>query len=103
MSAVRSSWGSASRPTTRPPKRSAIARARSAWRLATKIVSTPRSASARGGQLARLAGADDHHLAVAQVADDVAREVDGDAGDADPALADRRLGAHALAGLQRGA
>ena len=46
MSAASSVSGRRSRPTTEPPKRSATERARSAWRLAMKIVATPRAASA---------------------------------------------------------
>ncbi len=46
MSACTSWSGSLSRPTTEPPKRCARLSARSAWRLATKIVPAPRSASA---------------------------------------------------------
>ena len=56
-----------------------------------------------GGQLARLAGADDDDVAGGELgADQLAREADGDARDARPALAERGLRAHALAGLQRG-
>ena len=47
MSAASSCSGSLSSPTTVPPKRSARLSARSAWRLATKIVPAPWSASAR--------------------------------------------------------
>ena len=50
------------------------------------------------GQLARLARAEDHDVALAQVAEDVAREADGDRGDAHAARADAGLRAHALAG-----
>ena len=47
MSARSSCSGSPSSPTTEPPKRWARGSARSAWRLATKIVPAPWSASAR--------------------------------------------------------
>ena len=55
-----------------------------------------------GGQLARLPGADDHDVAVLEVAHDVGGEVHGDGRDAGPAAGDRGLRAHALAGRQRG-
>ena len=47
MSARTSCSGSCSSPTTEPPKRWATLSARSAWRLATKIVPAPWSARAR--------------------------------------------------------
>jgi hypothetical protein len=46
MSASARRWGRSCSEDTEPPKRSAIERARSAWRLATKIVRTPSSARA---------------------------------------------------------
>ena len=101
MSARSSSAGSSSKLIVAPPKRLASACARSRRRLATNSVATPRSCSASRGQLGRLAGADDQHVAVGEVAVGVQREVDGDRGDAVAALADRRLGAHALARLER--
>jgi len=47
MSASSRRSGSSSSDETDPPKRWAMERARSAWRLATKIVRTPSSARAR--------------------------------------------------------
>ena len=55
------------------------------------------------GQLARLAGAEDHDVALAQAAEHAGGEVDGDGGHAHAAGADAGLRAHALAGGQRGA
>ena len=54
------------------------------------------------GQLARLAGPDDHHLAAVERAELLPGERDRDRGQAQLALADRRLGADALAGRERG-
>ena len=56
-----------------------------------------------GGELGGLARADDHDVAVGEVAERVARGVDRDGGDRGAAGRDRGLGAHALAGRQRGA
>ena len=55
------------------------------------------------GDLGRLAGADDQHVAAAEVAERLARGVHGDRGDARAPDGDRGLGAHALAGRQGGA
>ena len=54
------------------------------------------------GELARLAGAEDDHVAVAERAEQRGREVDGDGGQAHAAGADRGLRAHELAGRERG-
>ena len=54
------------------------------------------------GQLAHLAGADDDPLAAGQVAEQLAGEHHADGREAQLALADRRLGAHPLAGGERG-
>jgi hypothetical protein len=56
-----------------------------------------------GGQLGGLAGADDHDVAGGEVAERVGGGVDGDGGDRGAAGGDRRLGAYALAGGERGA
>ena len=53
-----------------------------------------------GGQLRGLAGADQQHPALGQVAEAALGELDGDRGDRDAALADRGLGPRALAGGQ---
>src|SRR3954469_1932718 len=53
--------------------------------------------------LARLARADDDDAALREVADGLARELDGDRRDADPLAADAGLRADALARLERGA
>ncbi len=86
------------RRSARPPSS-----ARSAWRLATKIVRTPLLGERLRGQLARLAGADDQHLAVAQVADRArGRGRPRRSTTLTRLPAERGLGADALAGLQRG-
>ena len=92
-----------SRPTTEPPKRWARLSARSAWRLATKIVPAPLLGERARGQLARLARAEDHDVALlrGRRARCSARSTATD-GHAHAAGADRGLGAHALAGRQRG-
>ena len=82
----------------------ASASARSRRRLATNIVRDALVVQRLGGQLGRLAGAEDHHAALAQVAERVARAA-STATEATLAAADgdRGLRAHALAGGQRGA
>ena len=54
-----------------------------------------------GGQLAGLPGADDHHLATLERAQALLGQRDRHRREAELALADRRLGAHALARRQR--
>ena len=56
-----------------------------------------------GGQLGRLAGADQQHVASGQIAEGAGRELDGCGGHADPALADPGLAPHPLAGRQSAA
>ncbi len=102
MSAASSCSGRLSSPTTVPPKRCARLSARSAWRLATKIVPGALLGERPRGQLARLAGAEDHDVALLQLADRAQREVHSDRGDADAAGADRGLRADPLARRQRG-
>ncbi len=55
------------------------------------------------GQLGRLAGADQQHAALGEVAERPLRELDGDRRDGDRALADPGLGADPLAGGERAA
>ncbi len=94
--------GRPSRPTTEPPKRWARLSARSAWRLATKIVSAPWSASARAVSSLVSPAPMITTWRSCSVAEDAQRELDRHRRDAHAAGADRRLGAHALAGRQRG-
>ena len=55
----------------------------------------------RGGELAGLAGADDEHGVVLELAEHLQGELDGGGADAHRALADGGLGAHALADFER--
>ena len=73
-------------------RRSAAARlsARSAWRLATKIVPAPWSASARAVSSLVSPAPRITTWRVLQAAEHAQREVDGDRGDAHAARADRR-------------
>jgi len=50
-----------------------------------------------GGLLADVARAQDQNVAGLQIAEDLEREIDRDAGDADLAFANRGMGAHVLA------
>ena len=103
MSARASSSGSASNATVSPPKRWASSIARSRRRLATNIVRTPCSCSARAVPSAvspapmirtwRLPRSPSASRAASTATDGDARVPDGDGG----------VGAHALAGRQRGA
>ena len=86
MSAASSVSGRRSRPTTEPPKRSATERARSAWRLAMKIVAHAAGGQRLGGQLARLAGADHHDGPPAEIAEQALRQLDRDGGEAHVAV-----------------
>ncbi len=101
-SARSSCAGSSSSATTPPLKRSASARARSAWRLATKIVRTPRAASARAVSSLVSPAPMMTTCGSGFSPSTVHRELDRDRRDRRAAEADRRLRAHALAGLQRG-
>ena len=102
-SACSSCSGSRSSGRTVPPKRSASERARAAWRLATKIVVTPLAASAWAVSSLVSPGADDHDGPAGEVAEHLGREVDGHRRHRRGAEPDPGLGAHALAGGQRGA
>ena len=102
MSARSSRPGSSSKEATLPPKRSASARARSARRLATRKVATPRSCSARAtsslvSPAPMITTLRDRSSPSASSASATATEATRRA-----ARADRRLGPHPLAGLQRG-
>ena len=55
----------------------------------------------RGGELAGLAGAHDEHGVVLELAEHLEGQLDGRGADAHGALADGRLGAHALAHFER--
>ena len=101
MSARVSCSGRPSSPTTEPPKRWARCRARSAWRLATKIVPAPCSASARAVSSLVSPAPRITTWRLCQLAEHAQREVHGDRGNARAARADGGLRAHALAGGQR--
>src|SRR3954453_18450392 len=114
MSASSSRSGSSSRERTAPPKRSASARARPAWRLAMKIVVTPWSASACAVRSlvspapmtttlrSARSPAGSRASLTAPAGRLTARQLDRDRRDADPLAADGGLRADALAGLERG-
>ena len=90
--------------TTAPPKRCgqrSRALARGGWRRTS--CATPCVVQRLRGQLARLAGADDHDVRSARSPSTSIASVDRDGRRRDAARADRGLRAHALAGLQRGA
>ena len=103
MSAVASCSGSPSRPTTEPPKRCARLRARSAWRLATKIVPAPRSASACAVSSLVSPAPRITTWRSRRSPEQLDGEPDRGGGDAHVAGTDAGLRAHPLAGRQRGA
>ena len=103
MSACTSWSGNPSSPTTEPPKRSARLRARSAWRLATKIVPAPCSASARAVSSLVSPAPRITTWRSFERPEHARRQIDRDRGHAHAARADLRLCAHALAGCSAAA
>ncbi len=91
---------SRSNATASPPQRAAAASARSGFRLVTRIRPGFRSSRCWRVRSPILPGADDEHGLVGEGVEDVAGDVDGDAGDRELALVHARLFADLLADAQ---
>ena len=92
----------ASSETASPPKRPASSRARVCGeRLATNAIDAPRAARLRAASSATCPAPDEQHAAAVEVAEHLLGERGRGRRDGCGALADRRLGAHLLPGVQR--
>ena len=101
MSACASSARSASKGAARPPRAAASCSAFSNVRPPRTVARAPVPHHLPRRELAHLARADEQHRAVAQLAEDLPRELDRDVRDRDRVAADRGLGARALGGGDR--
>ena len=101
MSAACRCSSSSSKGTALPPTRCASSSAASNVRLVDQDLLDAVRLEVRRRELAGLAGADDEHGVVAELAEHLQGELDGGRADAHGALADGGLGAHALADLER--
>ena len=96
MSARASSVRRSSNGAARPPSAAASCSAFSNVRPPRTLARAPDVHHLARRELAHLAGADEQHRAVAQLAEDLPRELDGDVRDGHGVAADRGLGARAL-------